>query len=107
MELTNNYEENVVVETAESETRNSAVEETGCLIVLETEKIEQLQIACYKLFLATSRVSAQILRVARLRTGRCTMNRVFIGPIISKPLPGPRVQMRRVSTRLADWRRRI
>ena len=107
MELTNNYEENVVVETAESETRNSAAEETGWLIVLETGKIEQLQITCYTLFLATSIVSAQILRVARLRTGWCTMNRIFIGPVIPKPLPGPRVQMRRVSTRLTNWRGRI
>lgn len=107
MELTNNYEENVVVETVESETRNSEVEETGCLTVLETEKIERLQIACYKLFLARSRVSANILRVARLRTGRCTMDCILIRPVIPKPLPGSRVQMRRVSTRLADWWRRI
>lgn len=94
MELTSMYEENVVVETVASEAKNSEIEETGRLVVLETEKIEQLQIACYKLFLATSRVSAHILRVARLRTSRCTMNRIFIGPVISKPLPGPRVQMR-------------
>lgn len=91
MELTNKYEENVVVETAESETRNLAVEETGWLIVLETEKIEQLQIACYKLFLATSRVSAQIVRVARLRSSQYTMNCIVIGPVVPKPLPGPRM----------------
>ena len=94
MELTNMYEENVVVETVASEARNFEIEETGWLVVLETEKTEQLQIACYKSFLATTRVSAQILMVARLRTSRCTMNRIFIGSVISKPLPGPRVQMR-------------
>ena len=99
------YEENVVVEMAASEARYFAVE-TGCLVVLETEKAEQLQIACYKLFLATSGVSAQVLRAARLRTGRCTMNRIFIGPVISKPLPGSRVQMRRVIIGLANRRRR-
>ena len=39
------------------------------------------------------KVSAQIQSVARLGTGQCTMNRIFVGPIIPKPLPGPRVQM--------------
>ena len=63
-------------------------------MVLEIEKTEQLQIACYKLFLVTGKVSAQIQSVAMLRTGRCTMNRILVGPVIAKPLPGPRVQMR-------------
>ena len=106
MELTNRYEENVVVEVAGSETMDFAVEETSCSILLETGKIEQLQITCYKLFLATNRVSALNLRAARLRTGRCTMNRILIRPIVAKPLPGSRMQMARVSIRLTNWRRR-
>ena len=106
MELTNRYEENVVVGVAGSETMDFAVE-TSCSIVLETEKIEQLQITCYKLFLATNGVSALNLRVARLRTGQCTMNRILIRPIVAKPLPGSRMQMARVSIRLTNWRRRI
>ena len=95
MELTNKYEENVVVEMAdESGTVYFAVEETGWWLLLETEKTEQLQIACYKLFLVMGIVSAQIQSVARRATGRCTMNRVLVGPVIPKPLPGPRVQAR-------------